>query len=74
MLVATTSSRTGNPANPLDRTLSFPSFKSQVDVFEQMARTAHTRGLQGACWNAVVVRCLTFKDERRAQQALGANW
>ncbi|CAJ1337936.1 unnamed protein product [Effrenium voratum] len=44
----------------------------EVDVFEQMARTAHTRGLQGACWNAVVVRCLTFKDERRAQQALKA--
>lgn len=42
----------------------------EVDVFEQMARSAHTRGLQAACWNAVVVRCLTFGDEPRAKSSL----
>lgn len=42
----------------------------EIDVFEQMARTAHTRGLQGACWNAVVVRCLTLGDESRARRSL----
>eukprot|EP00933_Yihiella_yeosuensis_P054447 TRINITY_DN5289_c0_g1_i6.p1 TRINITY_DN5289_c0_g1~~TRINITY_DN5289_c0_g1_i6.p1 ORF type:complete len:859 (+),score=116.74 TRINITY_DN5289_c0_g1_i6:221-2578(+) len=42
----------------------------EIDVYEQMARTAHTRGLQAACWNAVVIRCLTFRDQRRALLAL----
>ncbi|CAK9033070.1 Catechol O-methyltransferase [Durusdinium trenchii] len=44
--------------------------RREVDVFEQMARTAHTRGLQAACWNAVAVRCLTFGDEGRAKSVL----
>lgn len=42
----------------------------EVDVFEQMARTAHTRGLQGACWNSVAIRCCALGDERRARIAL----
>lgn len=46
------------------------NLQREVDVFEQMARTAHTRGLQAACWNAVVVRCLTFGDASRAQMTL----
>eukprot|EP00931_Biecheleriopsis_adriatica_P085933 TRINITY_DN6069_c0_g1_i3.p1 TRINITY_DN6069_c0_g1~~TRINITY_DN6069_c0_g1_i3.p1 ORF type:complete len:984 (+),score=175.51 TRINITY_DN6069_c0_g1_i3:75-2954(+) len=46
--------------------------RREIDVFEQMARTAHTRGLQAAVWNSVVVRCLTFGDTQRAQLALQA--
>ncbi|CAE8662062.1 unnamed protein product, partial [Polarella glacialis] len=46
--------------------------KREIDVFEQMAKTAHTRGLQAACWNAVVIRSLTFGDEKRARLSLQA--
>merc|ERR1719188_1473068 len=44
--------------------------RREVDVFEQMARTAHTRGLQAGCWNCTVLRSLAFGDVTRAMQGL----
>ncbi|CAE8677824.1 unnamed protein product, partial [Polarella glacialis] len=52
--------------------LATRDLKREIDVFEQMAKMAHTRGLQAACWNAVVIRSLTFGDEKRARLSLQA--
>lgn len=46
--------------------------KREVDVFEQMAKTSHTRGLQAGCWNCVVLRSLYLGDVGRAKLALQA--
>merc|ERR1719188_1504094 len=42
----------------------------EVDVFEQMARTAHTRGLQAGCWNCTVLRAIKHDDIARAKIGL----
>eukprot|EP00927_Polykrikos_kofoidii_P045764 TRINITY_DN3986_c0_g1_i3.p1 TRINITY_DN3986_c0_g1~~TRINITY_DN3986_c0_g1_i3.p1 ORF type:complete len:971 (-),score=180.16 TRINITY_DN3986_c0_g1_i3:83-2995(-) len=42
----------------------------EVDVWEQMARTAHTRGLQAAVWNCAMIRCLACGDITRMKKFL----
>jgi len=42
----------------------------EVEVFEQMALTAHTRGLQAGAWNCVAIRALAVGDQARALHAL----
>jgi len=42
----------------------------EVEVWEQMARTAHTRGLQAAVWNCFLVRSVALGSVAKAQQAL----
>jgi len=44
--------------------------RREVDVWEQMAKTSHTRGLQAGVWNCVVLRSLAFGDIPRAKRAL----
>jgi len=44
--------------------------RREVDVWEQMARTSHTRGLQAGVWNCVVIRSLACGDVARAERAL----
>eukprot|EP00928_Gymnodinium_smaydae_P015340 TRINITY_DN15662_c0_g1_i1.p1 TRINITY_DN15662_c0_g1~~TRINITY_DN15662_c0_g1_i1.p1 ORF type:complete len:957 (-),score=169.88 TRINITY_DN15662_c0_g1_i1:202-3072(-) len=44
--------------------------RREVDVWEQMARSAGTRGLQAAVWNCMVIRCLKMGDTARARAAL----
>lgn len=44
--------------------------KREVDVWEQMARTSHTRGLQAGVWNSAVLRSLVFGDVQRAASFL----
>lgn len=44
----------------------------ELDVYEQMARTSHTRGLQGGAWNCFVIRALTHGDITRAKAGLQA--
>lgn len=41
--------------------------KREVDVWEQMARTSHTRGLQAGVWNCAVLRSLAIGDVQRAK-------
>lgn len=42
----------------------------EVDIWEQMAKTAHTRGLQAACWNCAVKRSIVHGDLQRANKFL----
>jgi len=46
--------------------------RHEIDVFEQMARTSHTRGLQAAVWNCVAMRSLALGDVSRAVLSLKA--
>lgn len=42
----------------------------ELDVLEQMAKTAHTRGLQGGTWNSFVIKALQVGDVGRARKGL----
>lgn len=44
----------------------------EIEVWEQMAKTSHTRGLQAAIWNCAVIRAVANGDTRRAQLQLQA--
>jgi len=46
--------------------------KREIDVWEQMALTSHTRGLQAGVWNCVIIRSLAAGDTKRALLALQA--
>lgn len=44
--------------------------KREVDVWEQMAQSSHTRGLQAAVWNCAVLRSIAYGDTQRAHAFL----